>query len=175
MKKNFKQSNLQTSSFSKKKIMLLYLFFCIVVFNCLDDFTVYWVPILKYFAVRLGFPSPSNGLKQRENPEIVLRVIQRYPEYEIQDEIRKLNPPHTNLHPWFWELRSGESCIMIWPIFWRIWSKSSGMIWSTPFLDILEIKIRNVIQKSPPHLLLDDPINPFCWDPESGMKSLRWS
>lgn len=84
--------------FSKKKIMLLYLFFCIVVFNCLDDFTVYWVPILKYFAVRLGFPSPSNGLKQRENPEIVLRVIQRYPEYEIQDEIRKLNPPHTNLH-----------------------------------------------------------------------------
>ena len=84
--------------FSKKKIMLLYLFFCIVVFNCLDDFTVYWVPILKYFAVRLGFPSPSNGLKQRENPEIVLRMIQRYPEYEIQDEIRKLNPPHTNLH-----------------------------------------------------------------------------
>ena len=67
MKKNFKQSNLQTSSFSKKKIMLLYLFFCIVVFNCLDDFTVYWVPILKYFAVRLGFPSPSNGLKQRES------------------------------------------------------------------------------------------------------------
>ena len=67
-------------------------------FNCLDDFTVYCVPILKYFAVRLGFPSPSNGLKQRENPEIVLRVIQRYPEYEIQDEIRKLNPPHTNLH-----------------------------------------------------------------------------
>ena len=133
MKKNFKQSNLQTSSFSKKKIMLLYLFFCIVVFNCLDDFTVYWVPILKYFAVRLGFPSPSNGLKQRENPEIVLRMIQRYPEYEIQDEIRKLNPPHTNLHPWFWELRSGESCIMIWPIFWRIWSKSSGMIRSTPF------------------------------------------
>ena len=47
--------------------MLLYLFFCIVVFNCLDDFTVYCVPILKYFAVRLGFPSPSNGLKQRES------------------------------------------------------------------------------------------------------------
>ena len=123
--------------FSKKKIMLLYLFFCIVVFNCLDDFTVYWVPILKYFAVRLGFPSPSNGLKQRENPEIVLRVIQRYPEYEIQDEIRKLNPPHTNLHT--------TPLILRIEIRWKL------------YYDLAHI-LENMIQ-----ILWDDTIYTFFW------------